>query len=527
MSTASLCYCWPPAVKSTTLLGRPALSLPQGGCVIVDRLVLKIWEQADQRSLEDLLSAVSQPPALDEWGLRATLACLAESGLLERSGASFQTSSPPPPDKLSSFPLVSVILVSHNSRTWLSACLPTLLSQTYPKLEILVVDNASQDDTCEWVNHWAAATGSEQLLRLIPIERQIPLAAALNRGAEHAQGKYWLLLNPDTQLDSNAITELVRVAEAAPCAAVAAKLHLASTAAFLNGLGNYVGAFSWGTDLGLGHLDLGQWERWIELPSACFAAALINPQAWEAVGPLDEGFPMYYEDSEWCYRARLAGYRILAAPRAVVYHAFSGQLIASPEGRTIQPAALARKLRHVTYGRLRWAGLILDAGARLRFYAGYAGQDWLHGLAAVFGGRWGTAVAILRGWVDFLRAWPAIRIRRRTIQRHRKLSDRELLALQRRAPVPLVWQGHPLLTWDVIYREYLPLMIAGQGRPMPEWPAAVRQQAISVISQAGHPFNIAVQQALWARLKLLWQNEGVAGMIHRLGREIQHRLSIM
>jgi len=527
MNTATLRYCWPSAVKPITVQGRPALSLPQGGCVIVDRVVLRIWEQAHQRTFEELLAAAPQLPAVDELGMRAILACLAESGLLERAGDSLHSSPASPPEGLRSAPLVSVILVSHNSRAWLSGCLSSLLSQTYPDLEILIVDNASQDDTCEWVNNQAAKTGAERPLRLIQIEQQVSLAAALNRGAECARGKYWLFLNPDTQLEPEVITELVRAADAADCAAVAAKLCLSAAPAFLNGLGNSVGPFSWGTDLGLGHLDLGQWEHWTELPSACFAAALINPQAWEAVGPLDEGFPMYYEDSEWCYRARLAGYRILAAPRAVVYHAFSGQLIAAPEERTIQPAALARKLRHVTYGRLRWAGLILGPATRLRFWISYAGQDLLRTLAAIFSGRWASVAALLHGWGDFLRAWPAIRLRRRTIQARRTLSDRELLTLQRRAPLPLVWQGHPLLTWDVICREYLPLMVAGLGRPTPEFPEAIRQQAAAALSRVSSPFNRMACQPFWARLKHLWQNEGAAATIHRLGREIQHRLSIM
>ncbi len=93
-------------------------------------------------------------------------------------------------------------------------------------------------------------------------------------------GSTILLLNPDVQVEPDAVAHLVHKAASNPrCAAVAAKLRMLWTPAFLNGLGNQVGAISWGTDIGLGHLDLGQFAGWDEIPSACFAAALIPSRA--------------------------------------------------------------------------------------------------------------------------------------------------------------------------------------------------------------------------------------------------------
>jgi GT2 family glycosyltransferase len=96
----------------------------------------------------------------------------------------------------------------------------------------------------------------------------------------------------------------------------------------------------------------------------------INRAAWDAVGPVDEGFPMYYEDSEWCYRARLLGYKILPAPQAVIYHAFGGK-VPSGDVDTLSPT----KLRNVVYGRYRFV-IKLNGETLFRFLRNYWVEDW-------------------------------------------------------------------------------------------------------------------------------------------------------
>src|SRR4029078_3156386 len=120
-------------------------------------------------------------------------------------------------------------------------------------------------------------------------------AQAVNTGVAAATGAYVAILNPDIELDPHAIGEWVRVAEANPGAsAVAAKLMFWWAPAFLNGIGNRVEDASWGTDNFIGHLDLGQFDSVKEVPSVCFAATLVRRQEWDAIGPADEVFPLYY-----------------------------------------------------------------------------------------------------------------------------------------------------------------------------------------------------------------------------------------
>jgi glycosyltransferase involved in cell wall biosynthesis len=270
-------------------------------------------------------------------------------------------------------------------------------------------------------------------------------------------------LNPDVRLEPDTVAQLMAVALQHERAIVVGKLKLLWAPAFLNGLGNSVGAFHWGTDTALGHLDLGQFDDWREVPSACFAAALISRSVWEFVGPMDEGFPMYYEDSEWSYRARLLGLRIYLASKAVVYHALSGKM--SPRGETnLSP----RKLHFVAYGRLRFAVKILGTSL-IKFLFNYFLEDFLGILLAVIRLNRPVLAAYLGAWGDFWSDLPDLRAARRVIQSHREISDAELFRLQKQLPAPLVWHGLPELTWDIINNHYLPILLSGKTRLMPEF----------------------------------------------------------
>jgi len=465
-------YRHPPGVQASNLMGRDLLSTPHGGNVAVDSILLSLWESADGRGINDVL-ANFRSSIFKEDEIRAGLACLAEAGLLVRDGwvsdtYDLQVNLESPANNN----LVSVIVVNHNSQEWLEDCISSLEEQTHSDLEMILVDNGSEADPSTWLRKTHPA--------IVPLrlDEPVALSAAINFGIVHSSGQYYLSLNPDVRLKRDAVAQMVAVAEGDPeCAVVAAKLKYSWAPAFLNGVGNWVGPFSWGTDIGLGQLDLGQFDSMREVPSACFAAALIPRKVWELVGPLDEGFPLYYEDLEWSYRARILGYKALAASRSVVYHAM-GRQVHTGEDDHLTPS----KLRNVVYGRLRFAAKLLGPLYSLRFLRNYGVEDTLRVFHSLVVARWGDIGAIFSAWWRFLRSISEIYVARRGVQSERVIDDEDLFAIQRGVPKPLIWRGLPELTMDLVSSYYLPIIKAGTSRSMPEFEDGGRRKKLLIVS---------------------------------------------
>lgn len=477
-------YRIPPGVQSRWFNQRPILTTPQHGQVAVDEKLLALWQAAAGQTLEHLLHTQTNAEA-SPLQIAAALACLAEAGLLAReneSDASAATAALAPAAAASpTGALVSVIIVSYNSQAWLATCLPSLFAQTYTALEVIVVDNGSTDDTEVWC---AALYPQVKRLRLPPGHS---LAQALNRGAALAAGEYLLLLNPDVHLAADAVAQLVQVAQVHPkCGAVVPCLRLWWAPAFLNGLGNYVREFSWGSDNALGHLDLGQFATWATVPSACFAAVLIPRSVWQDIGPIDEDFPLYYEDAEWSYRARLLGYTLQAAPQALIYHAFG-----SPAPNTAPaPAAplTPRKLQNVVYGRWRFVLKIVRPPHLYQFTQNYAREDLTNCWHALRRGDWATVLAYGRGWWMVAQALPAL-YRARTVLYQRVPAAPDLFAALPERVAPQIWQGLPELTWALINTYYLPFCTR-RTRLMPEFAQHANRVHLLIVSPEALDVNV-------------------------------------
>ena len=457
----------PAGVEVQYRSGRVIIATELGGQIALDKKLFALYQWAQGRSMDEILGSFSsEKTRVDSSSqhaeiLRAALACLVQADLLQR-----ETSRQPggedalPPAPRTGSALVSIIIINYNSQDWLEECLLSLQAQTYQPIEVIILDNGSAEDPTGWLNK------SSPSVKALRLESPLGLAAAINRAVAAARGHYFFFLNPDVRLDPQAVVELVATAEeqdASTYAGIAPKLRYWWAPGFLNGLGNRVGFSSWGADNAQGHLDLGQFDAWSDLPSLCFAAALVPRAAWEAVGALDEGFPLYYEDAEWSYRARLLGHRLKLAPRAIVYHAM-GRRFHTNTDTDLTPTKLSR----VTYGRLRFAAKILSVKNLCRVLLTNAVEDLGRMTLNLLRGRLRHLTATVTGWRMFLGHLSELRLLRRQLQSQRALSDRLIFELQRSIPPALIWRGLPELSWDIIQHEYLPVMKSKKTFPIPE-----------------------------------------------------------
>jgi GT2 family glycosyltransferase len=449
-------YDRPPEVEPRET-GQPLLSTRQGGLVAVDEGLLELWRAAAGRSLEELTRTKPQYAALS--GIVAeALACLAEAGLLSRTPAA---PAPEPTSRpLSGDPTASAVIVVSvpGELVWLEACVRALMLQHQALEQILVVDNAVGVDLRRWLfERTLVAT-----VHTLP--KRTNFAAAVNAGAAAiARSEYLLFMNADVRPHAFCVRNLIARARETPrCAAVAPKLYFWRAPAFLNGLGNRVPGWGFGTDNGIGQLDLGQLDDWTEVPSGCLGCLLVAREALLDVGPFDARY-VYYEDSDWSFRARLQGYRIAAAPDAHALHAFGGTW---DEGT---PASLSMpKLENALFGQLRFA-LTIPRRGRAALLALHGINDWginIRGAlrtrdAATLGVYARTAAKAAWSFSSALAA-------RRRIQRRRVVADASLFAHADDLTPSMVWRNLPELTCASIRDYYAPLMRSGRTRRLPE-----------------------------------------------------------
>ena len=148
----------------------------------------------------------------------------------------------------------------------------------------------------------------------------IGIQHALKRGSEFA-----LLLNNDTTIDPDALGTLLRTMEENPEAGiVGGKIYYLDRPNVIWFAGGYFNANSgFGDHYGKSEEDHGQYNRVRECDFITGCCMLIRCEVCEKIGLLDDSYFLYYEDADFCTRARRAGYSVLYQPRAVIYHKIS------------------------------------------------------------------------------------------------------------------------------------------------------------------------------------------------------------
>lgn len=225
-------------------------------------------------------------------------------------------------------PLMSIIIISYNTKDMTLACLASVYDQTHTEMEVIVVDNASSDGSVEAIS--VAFPG----VRLISEQVNHGFAPAHELAIPHARGPWLLLLNPDTVILDGALDKLLAFAQRAPQAGIWGGRTLHANGA-LNPASCWRRMTLWslfcrvcGLTAAFPRSELfnpeayGGWlrntEREVDIVTGCLF--LLRRETWERLGGFQKAFTMYGEEADLCLRAKSLGIRPLITPEATIVH---------------------------------------------------------------------------------------------------------------------------------------------------------------------------------------------------------------
>ena len=284
-------------------------------------------------------------------------------------------------------PTVSCVVVTYNALPWIEPCLESVRD-----VRTVVVDNGSTDGTPEVVR------GSFPLVTLLEGENR-GLAAGWNRGLERSDGDYVLILNADAWLVGDALDRLVEFAEGQPDVAVVGPRLLNPDGTLQRSVRGFPTLWRLATE----YLFLRRVAPRSELLNGFYAGGfdhdhvrdadfvmgscmLVRQAAIAEVGPLDEEFFLFSEETDWCYRFAQAGWRTVFTPAAECVHVggashggrlfrenVRGHLRFLAKHRGLRYAERARRLLRMSL-RLRGLMFLGERGRQYREVAGWLGS---------------------------------------------------------------------------------------------------------------------------------------------------------
>lgn len=308
---------------------------------------------------------------------------------------------------------VALIILCYNGAEYLGDCLSSVKKNNYPPelVEIVVVDNASTDNSVEIIKQYEVT--------LIANKKNLGFTGGNNLGLQYAIEHgfdYAYLLNQDTEVAPDFLAEAVAVAESdEKIGAVQSRLMLFKKKDTINSIGNeihYLGfAFAGGHGTKIQKSEIINFKSEITYPSG--AAVLLKMEILKKVGLLYDEYYMYHEDVDLGWQLWLTGYKVVLAPKSVVYHKYEFS-------RSIKKYYFMERNRYLVIlqnYKLATLAVILPAlffmDMAMFFYS--------------FIGGW--TVELLKVYLYFFKpkTWQKIFARRTFVQSRRVVPDREVV----------------------------------------------------------------------------------------------------
>jgi GT2 family glycosyltransferase len=314
-------------------------------------------------------------------------------------------------------PSVCVIVVHYKGLEILKKCFEALFKTDYPNLEVVLVDNGSEDDLQQLVGRF-----QEHKLEVIRSNVNLGCVSGKNLALRQVRTDYAVLLDDDTIVDSNWLIQLIREAEKDNrIGACQPKLISLKDPEFFEYNGACGGMLDvYGVPLTRGRIfdlaekDSGQYDKPSEIFWAGGAALFLRTSVVQAVGLQDEMFWAQMEEIDLCWRIRLSGYKVMSVPSSVVYHR---------GGETSLSEKFYLKNRNNLITIIKnYSGLNLVRFLPLRMV-----QDFFSLVYYLIKKEKARSMPIIRAYAWLLRNFHLVLVRRYASQRKRRVGDKEII----------------------------------------------------------------------------------------------------
>lgn len=301
----------------------------------------------------------------------------------------------------------SVIIPNWNGKELLKDCLASLTKQTFRNFEIILVDNASSDDSLSYVKE------NFPKIKIITLAKNFGFARAINEGVKLSNAKYCIFLNNDASADKNWLKNMIECADLhSEVISVNPKILNFFNRKLIDGVGISINEVGQAGSIGWNEVDSGQYNREEYIFGATGAASLFKRADFVKVGGFDESFFMYSEEVDFAFRAQFLRFKSIFCPNAKVFHKHKAtaqkypQLVEYWQFRNMYQTIIKDFPANIILKKWRWLKIILVYGNTV-IYQIKKGFFWPPVLVTLY----------------LLFHLPALATRRVKIQRSKKVDD--------------------------------------------------------------------------------------------------------
>jgi len=303
---------------------------------------------------------------------------------------------------------VAIVILNWNGRKFLEQFLPSVLLHSAGSAEVIIADNASTDDSVSWMQeHYPN-------VRLIRNKENGGFAKGYNDALKEVDAEYYVLLNSDIEVTENWIDPVIRMMDAdkniAACQPKLLSWYQRDTFEYAGAAGGFIDRYGYpfcrGRIFFTVEKDEGQYDDACEVFWATGACMFVRAELYHKHGGLDEDFFAHMEEIDFCWRLKIAGYKIMYCPDSKVYHIGGGTLPKNSSRKTYLNfrnnfTLLYKNLPSKQLFPVFFVRLILDGVAGVKF---------------LISGGFADMFAVTRAHFSFYRHLASHRRKRKTLQ---------------------------------------------------------------------------------------------------------------